>query len=852
MTESVEPTAGGRPTWSEAIGRRVSRWPGRTLAVCLALTAIAALAASHLRLETELSSLLPSDAPAAADYRLFLERFGGFEKAFALVLLPDRLPAGVEESDARRALLTAQEALVQQLAASAEVREVRAGLEAGDEAFFLEHIVPRAPLLIDAQEVKERLDALQRPGALAARVAELRAELIAPTGATRAPLRQRDPLGFADALKLPGGTLPLDPMTSTFIDAEGRAALIILTPARGELDPEGGRALAAELESAFAHAGDAARRASGLEPRFLAIGGPLYAAQDEALVRGDLQLTVVGSLLACALILVLAFQSWTLPLAALGALTAALVWTGGLLAATLGEVTAVGVGFAAVLVGLGVDYGIHASARFRQARLNGFDAAAAVREVFSTAGPPIAASVATTAVGFATLSAAHFRPLRELGLLVSLGIVAILIASATLGAALFLLLPIRPRAEGAPWRALGAAVEALLGLAARRPAWVLSAALITSLAALTGLDDLELSTDLTALRPAHHPVFEAERALVERFGVGLDTTTIVVEGRSMDDVLRAARSVDSVLFAELGTPLDLTSPADWLPPPSDLAQRLETLTERGTELRRLADDLEVELQRRNLAPAAFAPGIEALRALADGRDPAPLDSTAWPPILAELVRSGPEGRGVGAAAALRLRLEEDRWPDGPPPAVLERLQAARPPGGRIAVASVPRFGAELGRLARSDLATLAEIALLLVGLVVVVMLRGRLLACAAALLPVALGVLWSFGAWGAAGLPLDLMSLAVAPILLGIGIDDGLHAVVGARRAGGIVPAVRHAGLAMTLTTLTTAVGFGSLALSSIPGLQRGGLLVAAGVVACWLATLLVLPALASYGKKSG
>ena len=116
------------------------------------------------------------------------------------------------------------------------------------------------------------------------------------------------------------------------------------------------------------------------------------------------------------------------------------------------------------------------------------------------------------------------------------------------------------------------------------------------------------------------------------------------------------------------------------------------------------------------------------------------------------------------------------------------------------------------------------------------------------LAPVALGSLWTLGCWGWLDGRLDLFSLSVLPILLGIGVDDGLHAVHGARVVPGVregmLASVKKISRAVTLTTMTTAVGFGSLTLSSVPGLRRGGLLVAVGVVLCLAATLFVLPAL--------
>ena len=122
--------------------------------------------------------------------------------------------------------------------------------------------------------------------------------------------------------------------------------------------------------------------------------------------------------------------------------------------------------------------------------------------------------------------------------------------------------------------------------------------------------------------------------------------------------------------------------------------------------------------------------------------------------------------------------------------------------------------------------------------------RGRVQYLVLSMLPVLLGCYWLLGIGGGLGLTLNLFTLAVAPLLLGIGIDDGLHALHGMGPRRGLAASVAGVGKAMTLTSLTTCVGFGSLTFSRIPALRQGGMLVAIGIVVCLLATLMVLPAL--------
>ncbi|MEO1085322.1 MAG: MMPL family transporter, partial [Acidobacteriota bacterium] len=415
------------PPWHRIPGRR----PGWVIAAVSVLVAVCLALVPGLRLETDLLALLPQDAEESMEYRRFLELFGGFEKVFILVVPRADGDAGADgalEGD----LLEAADELAQRLEASPEISAIRSGLEEEEEAFFRQFVVRRAPLLLTDDQLTD-LEALVQPEALDRRASELRAQLRAPTGSLQSLFAREDPLGLA--LRLPlvggGGELPIDPVTGAFQSRNGDAALLVVTPAGGELDPESGRRLLADLDAAF-------QEIESDHPgvRCRAIGGPLYAAQDETAIRADMESTVAGSVIGVTAILLLAFSGLWVPTAAVLVLAASFAVTGAALAVGVGQLTAVGLGFAAVLVGLGVDYAIHGATRFRQARLDGAAPADALAHAVADAGPGILTSALTTAAAFATLGAAHFRPLRELGLVVATGIVAIVLMTAWLGSAL--------------------------------------------------------------------------------------------------------------------------------------------------------------------------------------------------------------------------------------------------------------------------------------------------------------------------------------------------------------------------------------------------------------------------------
>jgi predicted RND superfamily exporter protein len=816
---------------SSFLAAAVRRRPRLLLAVSVLLTLAALVPALHFRIETDLAALLPEGAPGADDYRLFLRTFGGFEKVFVIVRSPGRGPGDPAP------LIAAAERLAEILAHSPEVAEARSGLTAEDERFFLTYVAPRLPLLVHEEGWKADLRRRLDPAAIHARVAEMRQALRSPAGPVVASFFAADPLGLSGGLLgAAAPTLPIDPLTGSFVSRRGDAALVILTPARAEIDPAGGRALLAELGRAYGEV----RRSAAVPLDFQAAGGPLYAAQDEALLRGDLTRTATASALGVTVLLLLGFGGAFIPLIILAAVVAGLVWTVAAAALGLGGITVVAVGFAAALPGMGVDYGIHGGARFRRLRLAGADAATALASTFRDPGPGIVASTLTTAAGLGALGLAHFRPLRELGLVLAIGVLVTLATTVALGAAALAAFPRRSAVSAPPrlWQRFGQpGLERGVGFAARRPLAVLAVAALLTAVSAWGISRLTFVTDLRSLRPASHPSAAAERLLVDDFAVGLDTMTVVAPGRTLGEALDKAAAARPLLASRLGSGAEITSPADWLIQGRRLERRLREL--RDLPLARAADDFERELAAAGFRPQPFAPALAALRAMGRGEDPNPPRPETWPRWMSELVRVGP----AGAAAAVHVRV-----PLGARASAGGLARDLRRISPDLALASVPRVGAELRGLAIQDLVRASVLALALVVAVVLVSLRRRLGDTLLTGLPLALGCLWTFGLWGACGGHVDLLAVSALPVLFGNGIDLGLYAVHGgrARPEAGIRGTIVESGLAMILIALTTAVGFGSLGSSRVPGIQNAGTLVALGVVACLIATFLVLPALES------
>ena len=92
-------------------------------------------------------------------------------------------------------------------------------------------------------------------------------------------------------------------------------------------------------------------------------------------------------------------------------------------------------------------------------------------------------------------------------------------------------------------------------------------------------------------------------------------------------------------------------------------------------------------------------------------------------------------------------------------------------------------------------------------------------------------------------IPLNPANMIVLPLILGIGVDNGVHVLYDFRIQKNNYSLSAHTGRAILLTSLTTMIGFGTLALSQHRGVQSLGIVLFIGVGFCLISSLTVLPA---------
>jgi hopanoid biosynthesis associated RND transporter like protein HpnN len=126
-----------------------------------------------------------------------------------------------------------------------------------------------------------------------------------------------------------------------------------------------------------------------------------------------------------------------------------------------------------------------------------------------------------------------------------------------------------------------------------------------------------------------------------------------------------------------------------------------------------------------------------------------------------------------------------------------------------------------------------------------------LLAVILSLLPVAIGTLWLAGLMGWFNIPFNLANIMTLPLVIGIGVTNGIHILnrFAEERTPGILS--RSTGKAVLVSGLTAIAGFGSLILAKHRGIHSLGCVMSVGIATCMIAGLTFLPALLNLlGRK--
>jgi len=621
------------------------------------------------------------------------------------------------------------------------------------------------------------------------------------------------------------------------------------------------------------------------------VTGTRALSNDETLsTQADAGVATIVSLTGVTLLYLFFFRKIRHPLLIITTLTVGLAWTMGFVALTVGHLTIITVFVAPMLLGIADDFGVHLISRYEEERSQGRSAAAALRTVFEHTVPGIAAGAFTTALAFYAVMLADFRGMQELGWITGSGILLSLLATLTLLPALVVVAEMyRPWKITPGGRTFLTGTFAAIGAFVERARWpVLACVGLATLGAFIALPTVSFDYNLLRLQAHGTESVEWEMRIInnsERSSWNaLATSSSLEETRrkaAAFAALPAVKSVESIaslipqeqeerlqlihalqpLLRELPSALPPTTAVD-VP---DLRRTLDKLRlkvrEENSEWDPTAKPSEQELRavRRSLLAV-----IERLQTLSEEEAQAKLArfqevlfadfGEKWSLLRNNLNPPGPVTLADVPPQLKRRFVSEDGqqflvqiygtkniWEREPLEEFISQLRQVD-----SNVTGSPVIGYESIRAMQAGYIEGGMYAFIVIVVVTFCALRrpGDTLL---AMVPLSLGMIWTAGLMWLFDLQFNLANLVAVPLIIGIGVENGIHIVHRFREDEQSSPASLVAGStgqAVALFSLTTMIGFGSLLVANYYGIFSMGLLLTLAVGSVLIASLTVLPLL--------
>ena len=824
----------------------------RPVAVLLAVGAITVLLVANtrnLQLRTDISDLMGSSSSAARALRQFIREFGYGNRFFVVVET-----SGASELDAER-MEEAADRLVDGMSASGLFTSARSQVSEAEMLQLARFYAFSFPAFADPGQ-RPKLAARLRPEGVRQHVRQAAERLLTPFSTLGPEYFVLDPLGLLElvdpASREAGGFAGFDldwGSGGRFFSRDHRALLVIAEPRAPASDYEFAVRLMTWTRSRIAAILDEPAPEEG-PLRMTPVGAHAYADQSRALIERNIRVASIVSVIGNLLLLVLVYR-W-LPALGLTILPTllAILWTTGLISFYPGEINLISLAFIAILAGLGDDQVTYFFTRVPQETSEGRSLAEAIRKTYVTTGKSVLFCMLASGTATLTLAMASFKGLAELGLVLTVGLSMLLVHTLfTIPALLYLVWPVFPvRTEGGPFRILPGVARGAGAVVARFPGQVLAAGIGVLVAACASIPSMQVAGKLESFAEYDDPAFVGQRLLTSRFGLEGAPLVLLVEG-SEQDVLTGTAALQAELdsLRRRGQLRAVLAPTSFVPSRAQQGLRRQALAD--LDLDAAATALEQAVVENGLERSAFEASVAKLREWGSGRLPVvTVDSArrALPPgLLDTSIRELGPDRYLGAVT---LSSADPNATASLPAATLARL---REKAGPFVAFSYDQVAIELHAgivrdCRRASLATTLGVILIVAALFR--SLRVGLLV----LLPVAYGIVVTVGVLTLAGHRFSGMGFAAFPLIVGIGIDNGIHLVRRHLEMPGkdVRQLLAASGAALIQTNLTTIVGFGALLTATIPPLAELGLITAVGIGFTLLASVFLVPAILVLARR--
>jgi predicted RND superfamily exporter protein len=639
----------------------------------------------------------------------------------------------------------------------------------------------------------------------------------------------------------------------------------------------------------------------------VAYTGEIAIGADEQEALGfDLLVPALVALAVILLLFIFSFNPIRSVVFALIVLIFGIVYTYGLLGITFKEITMLTSFMAVMLIGLGVDYGIQLVTNYNTYRASGLEPKEALRNTYERAGMGTFLAALTTAIGFFVMAATGSRALAEFGVLAGMGIICCFIALFFILPSLLLWFvkrdPAKARLPKVEYRFLAG-----IGKATFRHRWItLAVGVLVTGGLLIAAFGNRMEYDLMKLEPGHMTSMKTYYKVLDKFDINIMSTMVIAdsveEARELQDALEKESMIAEVSSVAQFIPSDVeqVSRLDeirkirgmgprYLPGFAYTPERMVALAEEIQRLEwnvieigdlsvaGLGEDNKITAKRNQMIREIFGaevgePGAEVFQKVIEFIKQNPGAAAAAVAKLDEAFAARMDTI-VSEMSRVDRKIRIDDLPEQYAKQFLEEggsrnLVFAYPvKSATVSKEGMLRFNKRMAEVSpkitgwvpvvvswSEDVEKGSKKAAIfifaVVFLVMVITFRSLRYAILAAV-PLLAGMIWMLGIYPLLGFKVNLINIAVIPLVIGMGIDFGIHIVHRYRVEKDLQTVYHYTGKAVFLSALTTMIGFGSLALiGSFPSIASIGAILFLGIATCLVATIVLLPALLSFVRR--
>lgn len=817
--------------------------PRVIILVALGIVVISAGIASRLRLDPDFLKLVPQNNREVNDFRDLVNETGTLD--FHVIVL--EFPRGAEPSDYGPLI----DAIGEQLRGSSLIQS--ATWRIPDPFALVDRVLPYSMLILSPEQL-DAVAAKLSDESIRSSVERNRTVLRTPQSIMIKDFIRVDPFNllpiYLEKLQSAGGGLNVDFSSGYYVSRDQSAVVIIARPQRPAQDLTFSRAVMSETREFTAKALSAFRAENPklLPPVINYTGGYAIAAADEKIIRQDMTVNSMTSILGVLLLYFYAYRRPSALLYAAVPMTAAIIITFALGALTFGTLSAASTGFAALLAGLGVDFMTVLYERYVDERNRGASVIEAVRTMMRHCLPGVVVGALTTAATFYALLATDFRGMSQLGFLTGSGILVFLLCVVFVLPALVVIVEAR-RAGKRSLHIQSFGEGFLVRIAMKKPrGMIISWVILVAVAGLVATR-VRFSDDINNLRSKGNEAIALQELVTQKFGQSFEFMMYGVRGATAAEAIARTEEAipDLEELARKGIIGSYQSISTFLPSETHQRQviaRLEQGAEHEFSFARIERTFRKALVDSGFKPDAYDQYLPLFGQALQQTEPITM-ATIERLGLGDSVQRFMKKTPAGYMSIVYLYPTTGTWPRFVP----DKLQQFRKRHPQGALTGVNLVSETLRGIIRADAIRASILGFLIVFLLLWIGFRSFSRACLV-FVPFVAGCTCMLGFMAAFRIEFNFMNIFAGLMLVGTATDYAVYMLQRYDEAPDQFPEnVRETARAVTLAALMSIVGFASFAISHYPGVRSLGLSSTFGVALSCLASITLLPALLVTGR---